>query len=62
MTQLGPFILAVAAFAIVGGGLGILLARWLDLRAASADDEPADDEPDDTPDGEPHEEPGDRID
>ena len=53
MTQLAPFILAVAAFAIVGGGLGILLARWLDLRAAS------DDASDEAPAAE---EPGDRID
>lgn len=40
MNQLLPFILAVAAFALVGGGVGILLARWLDARAASSDDDP----------------------
>lgn len=39
MNQLAPFILAVAVFTLVGGGVGILLARWLDARAASSDDE-----------------------
>jgi hypothetical protein len=52
VNQLAPFILAVAAFALVGGGLGILLARWLDLRAASSDE----------PDKEPDKEPGDGTD
>ena len=58
MNQLAPFVLAVAAFAIVGGGLGILLARWLDLRAAS--DEVSEDETSD--DASADEEPGDGAD
>jgi len=40
------FLGAVAAFAIVGVGVGMLVARRLDRWAAHVDEEPGDDGPD----------------
>ncbi|MEO6206920.1 MAG: hypothetical protein ABIP77_03050 [Candidatus Limnocylindrales bacterium] len=47
MDDLPAFVTAIIAFAVVGVGIGMLVARRLDHRAAHVDEEPGgDDRPD----------------